>query len=584
MNAKNSTIPMVLALVMLLVPSTHAQLSSDRLDTVKHKMGRVRDVIRKLPEKHRMAFSASALNLVHLVENWDKLDQGLRKSSGRPRRAIPVAASSTTLPGASAVDVSNPDLEFVFSNVTGFTQSETSTAWCGNTVVVGFNDSGSLLESLIFGSGGLSFNGVARSTNQGRSFEDLGFLNPGANFFNQLAGDPVVACTDANTFYYSSLFFTGTLVPSPAFVSAISVSKSTNGGATFSDPVISVQKDLSEHFLDKEWMAVDPTNPNRIYVTYTDFDTSAAALAACGFTGSRIAIEMVRSIDGGTSWTAPQVIDEITCSPFAVQGLFVQGSQVAVGSGGEVYVAWEFYDADFVAREIRVRKSTNNGASFAGTVVPTSVVPAGDGFALAGNFRNFLDLQGLAIDRSGTATNGNLYIVWHDGRNLIEPDIGSLTGFYGFSDILLTRSVNGGAAWSAPVRVNQNADPVPAGGGTDQYQPGIAVDHTGMLGVCWYDRRHDPLNFAIDRFCATSNDAGASWRDHKESPSSWNPFHATDAFVNPFYMGDYDTVASDFTGAASGFIGAYQVMNTAGGLAGNSIPIPNPEVQAVRFR
>ena len=105
-----------------------------------------------------------------------------------------------------------------------------------------------------------------------------------------------------------------------------------------------------------------------------------------------------------------------------------------------------------------------------------------------------------------------------------------------------------------------------------------------MLGVCWSDRRHDPVNFAIDRFCATSNDAGASWREHKESPSSWNPFHATDAFVNPFYMGDYDSVASDFTRAASGFIGAYQVMNTAGGLAGNSIPIPNPEVQAVRFR
>ena len=61
----------------------------------------------------------------------------------------------------------------------GFTQSETSTAWCGNNVVAGYNDSGSFLESLVLSFGGLSFNGVARSTNRGASFTDLIFLNPG---------------------------------------------------------------------------------------------------------------------------------------------------------------------------------------------------------------------------------------------------------------------------------------------------------------------------------------------------------------------------------------------------------------------
>jgi hypothetical protein len=80
--------------------------------------------------------------------------------------------------------------------VSGFTQSETATAWCGSTVVVGFNDSGSIAESILLGPGGVSFNGVARSDDQGTTFVDLGFLNPGRSNFDMLAGDPVVACTN----------------------------------------------------------------------------------------------------------------------------------------------------------------------------------------------------------------------------------------------------------------------------------------------------------------------------------------------------------------------------------------------------
>jgi len=113
---------------------------------------------------------------------------------------------------------------------------------------VGFNDSGSLPESIFFGPGGLSFNGVARSSDRGRSFVDLGFLNPGPNFFDLLLGDPVLGCGNENTFYYASLFETGT--PSVP-LSAISVSKSTAGGATFGNPVAAASKDAFTHFLDK---------------------------------------------------------------------------------------------------------------------------------------------------------------------------------------------------------------------------------------------------------------------------------------------------------------------------------------------
>ena len=50
--------------------------------------------------------------------------------------------------------MSDPSTDLFFSVLTGFTQSA-STAWCGQVVTVGFNDSGSLPESLFFGTGGL---------------------------------------------------------------------------------------------------------------------------------------------------------------------------------------------------------------------------------------------------------------------------------------------------------------------------------------------------------------------------------------------------------------------------------------------
>src|SRR5437899_1561099 len=115
------------------------------------------------------------------------------------------------------------------------------------------------------------------------------------------------------------------------------------------------------------------TNPNRLFVTYTDFDSSGTV---CGFFGGRpidrTGIELVRSINGGATWSAPLVIDQTCGAPF------VQGSQMVVGPGGEVYVAWEFFAADFVTRSLRIRRSTNNGVTFGPTAKVDDVTCVGD--------------------------------------------------------------------------------------------------------------------------------------------------------------------------------------------------------------
>lgn len=567
-----------LAAVFLLVGSpAKAQVDRERLEGLRARMQELKQFFDGLSEEERRALSGSAQNLMQLARRWDEIEEEMNREL--PQRQRLEAQAWTRLGrraghggaeiSSSVAAVSDPGVDFVTSVVSGFTQSETSTAWCGHTVVVGFNDSGSLVESLLLGPGGASLNGVARSDDQGATFTDLGFLNPGPSVFDFLAGDPVVGCTSGNTFYYASLFQTGT---PPVFLSAISVSKSTNGGLTFTNPVRAVAKPTGTHLLDKDWMAVDPTDANRLFVTYTDFDSS---LNSCGrtLTGAiirRTAIELVRSTDGGMTWSAPVVIDQVCGANF------VQGSQVAVGPSGETYVAWERFVAGFTGpRSLRIRRSNDQGATFGPTVVADSVTPSGDGFALQGGFRNFFT-GSLAVDRSGGPTNGFVYLAWDDGRNLRVPDFGGINGFYGYSDILVRRSADGGLTWSPAVRVNDNPEPLENGRGSDQYQPGIAVDHRGRVGVCFYDRRQDEFNFRVGRTCATSRDVGVTWRNREIDIPTFPPIHANDVFINAVYMGDYDALASDFTGRTAGFIGAFQFINT------RDVFQPNPDVKANR--
>lgn len=459
-----------------------------------------------------------------------------------------------------AVNNKNVSSDFL-SRMAGSTQSETSVAWCGNNAVCGFNDSGSLLVTNLgpspSPSGSLSFNGYSVSTDKGATFKDKGVfvadpLPPGVKF-RDLLGDPVLKCKNSTTFYYASLALDSKDIkvsPVPAVIveySGISVSKSTNGGNTFGGAVMAASKTASNHFLDKPWMAVDPSN-NNVYVAYSDFDDSVAS--------GRVAIEFVRSTDGGATWSAtPFVIEEAlgdgnsnTSDPF------VQGSQVAVGPNGEVYVAWETYSADELTRSIKVRKSTNGGVSFLPAKVISKVTYIGVGDVLQGLFRSGPDLQGLAVDNSSSSTKGNVYCTWHDGRNKSQSDPFGIEDKYRFADILFSRSTDGGNTWSAPVRVNTDAITKKV----DQFMPALAVDKNGTVGVLYYDRRMDSRNFLIDVYYAKSTNAGVKWTDSRITTKNFAPIHFNDAVVNPIYMGDYVSLASDVSNTTPGFVGAWE--------------------------
>ena len=535
-----------------------AQLSVEKITATNKILQQVKATINRLPPSHRMMLDGYA-NIGHLADVWQTFGMRLADPSFAARAKITPGLSRTaimTSPQTGVVAASDPSTDIAYSSFGGFTQSETSTARCGHTVVVGYNDSGSVFETPYFftGTGGQSFAGASYSTDGGASFTDIGPVNPGPEVYNFLGGDPGLNCADSNTFYYTQIFdyFDSSLNP----FAAVSINTSTDGGKTWGDPVAAVAKNGNDHMLDKPWSTIDPSNHKNIFVSYTDFDFSQTNSCGKDYPG-RNAIEFVESKDGGKSWSHPVVAFQV-CGNAGVQG-----SQIAVSSDGTLYISWVNLGSNFPLgpRSIQVA-SYAKGKLSAPVTVDGSIQPGGDSYYLQGEFRDFLDMA-MAVDHSGTATDGALYITWADGRDKTVPDPLAIQGLYAYDDVLLRASFDGGKTWGSPTKVNSDFQSR-LGSGHDHYQAGIAVDKRGEVAVCWYDRRADWENFAIRRHCGESTNGGSSFSDGDVGMPAFAPTHGNDLFINPIYMGDYDQLTSDFLNLNAGFIGAFENQTNRG--------------------
>ncbi len=564
-----------------------------KLQEFQASLNDIKSAYDQLPKNH-LALLDGHTHAVQFAKVFPQVAPSISKSMSRTEFKKAVAEAD---PNLATVNDRGHDLDF--SAYALYTQSETSTARCGNQVVVGFNDSGSEFETLFF-NGGTSFSGAAVSSDGGKTFQDIGFINPGPNFSNFVLGDPVLSCTDSSTFYFTQLmtFRDSSNIPQ----SAVVISKSTDGGNTWGDPVIAVNKFIQKlcgiflclgHFLDKDWAAIDPSNPNRIYLSYTDFDNSGQS-PGCGSV-ARTAIEVVVSNDGGQTFGNPIIVDE-QCG----DNVGVQASHVAVNSHGVAYLAWERFTPTGI--EMRATHLNPNGTAAPSALVDQKVL-GGDTFAvcgglgcsevetdLQGEFRDLVGLD-LAVDRSGGPNDGTVYVTWDDGRNKSVPDLlglipgvtgeGALlvpgftpiiltAGNYAYTDVLVSKSKDG-VHFGPTMQVNSDLQPK-FGGGHDHFQPAIATDSTGTVAICWYDRRNDPRNLQIERFCAESKN-GKEWNNLRVPISPFAPIHRLDFGIAINYMGDYDGLTSDFTGKTTGFIGAFEWMSSG----------MNPDVKSYRF-
>ena len=438
----------------------------------------------------------------------------------------------TSLPFQSArfeVMVNDP-ADDVFAAFDISTHSETATAAFGNNVVVAFNDSTGFVTSR-------SGMGYGHSGDGGASFQDLGNFPVTPTQENE--GDPGIVVNRTGAFYASYILFDA-LRPI-GFRNTVGVSKSSDGGVTWSLPVALPVFGVAGSFLDKPFSAVDATggvNNGNVYVTFTDFPAVP--------TGS-LPIMFSRSTNGGLSFSAP-----IQLSATGTQD---QGSAPVVGPNGEIYVAWFQFAGGVHASGIVVAKSTDGGVSFGTPVFAAAATPLGfNSGSMLGNFR-VNSFPRIDVDPS----NGNVYIAY-----------GSRPGHGDSGDVFFIRSTTGGATWSSPLRVND--DP----GDNDQFFPDIAVNSDGTIMAIWYDKRRDPNNLAMTVYSARSTDGGVSFGPNQAvTPGTFPPAVGYDPVINRIYMGDYIDIkaGADTGGRTSSFFLAWgdfrRFITTTGGTRPN---------------
>ena len=412
-----------------------------------------------------------------------------RKAEAPPEAAASPAVAPSAPPASfglgpfvvpANIRVNNPSEDIFAGQRT--TQSEPSIAVSGKNVVVGYNDS-TLAPN---------YTGYSNSANGGALFTDRGGL-PG----NQ-SGDNVLAADRHGNFYYA------TLSTDAAGNSSVGVSKSTNGGVTFTLPVdASTTANGPAFFQDKEWLIVDNSgedNDGNVYLVWTKFAPM----------GEQILI--ARSTNGGTAWSAPVALSTIGNHQAAI---------AAVDPEGDLYVCW----LDRGASQILIRKSHDGGLTFTnpvngGAAVQSIVQIPG---TMKGNIRAN-SFPSIAIDQD----DGQIYITY----------AAQVAGDQG--DVFLTVSTDHGKTWGAPVRVNDDATK------TDQWMPSVAVTDDGVVGVMFYDRRNDPVNnLNIDVYLAVSTDHGKSVHANQRiTTTTFPPAVNFDPAIAFNYMGDYNQMVA----------------------------------------
>lgn len=286
--------------------------------------------------------------------------------------------------------------------------------------------------------GGAAGIGWATSTNNGSTWTSgtLPGLTTAAGGPYDRATDPSVAYDARHNVWMISTLGLDDTASGPSGV-AVLTSRSTNGGTTWGNPVVTAAVGANQDF-DKNWITCDNTPSSPFYGScYTQFDDF----------GHGNALKMYYSRDGGLTWTASKV-----------PRVGVIGGQPLVLPNGNVVVPLDNAFETALGYTI----STNGGAKFGTAFSITSISAAQD----PGNIR-------AGALPSAEIAGGKIYVVWEDCR--FRAGCSS-------NDLVYTTSTNG-TTWTAVQRIP--IDPVTST--VDHLLPGVAVAGSGnTVSVTYY--------------------------------------------------------------------------------------------------
>src|SRR6266550_3872418 len=223
---------------------------------------------------------------------------------------------------------------------------------------------------------------------------------------------------------------------------------------------------------DKQWIAIDTHQFRPDGSTNPNYNTIYAMFVTFSFAGkmSHAYVSTAKARPGGhhTDWTAPQRLPSENASASDTYLL------PHVDPNGVVWTSI----TNLPSRQSRtvyslgVDYSLDGGMTWQGPLA----VPGAQNVTIPPEaYDNTTFTDGIVNTFTvGTArVNGRypVYMSWEDYST-------------GHDNILLSGSFDGGATWSAPIRVNDNANP-----NVDEFQPNLAAAANGTVSVNFYDRR-----------------------------------------------------------------------------------------------
>ena len=324
-----------------------------------------------------------------------------------------------------------------------------------------------------FFNGGASDIGWARSTNgttwTAGFLPDLTQHSSPANSAFERVSDPTVAYDDEHGVWLISSL---PLEPGTLGVPTVFVSRSTDDGVSWSNPVSIPPPAAKKVDLDKNWTVCDNNASSTFHGNcYTEFDNF----------GQGDLEYMSTSTDGGATWSVPVSPDG---NP---KGL---GGQPVVQPDGTVIVPFEALNG-----KISAFSSSDGGATWSRPVVIDGVKSHG----------NSGGLRTSPLPTAEIAGDGTVYVAWQDCRFRARCSA---------NDIVFSKSTDG-VTWSQTARIPIDA----TDSGADHFIPGLAVDPTTSgasthLALTYYfypDASCTPDTCVLQAGTISSSDAGDHW-------------------------------------------------------------------------
>lgn len=355
------------------------------------------------------------------------------------------------------------------------------------------------------------------SADGGRSWGGVDLPLPPAIGTNgiRFGSDPTLAFDSRGNLYYGYIvvfFGSGNGING----TEMAVARSNDGGRSY--PLVNYFSFSggSDHFNDKPMITTDlntgsPFKDN----VYLAWDAASGGSTAGG-------IRVATSSDQGQSFTVTRADDpkgpgrSIGAVPF-------------VGTGGELYVAWN----DYAANTIAFNRSFDGGATWdAQRVVASKQIPFD--IAIPAEFhRAALVYPSCDVDRSKSGHHGRLVCSWMD-----------LAG-NGTTDIFTSYSDDRGSSWSLPKPATDSlARPV------DRFNQWLSIDPTnGVVNLSFYDTRNDTTGarYMTDIYLARSADGGATFAPNVRASNASSNEHDCDG-TYPCSAINYGNQQGDYSG------------------------------------